>query len=88
MGERDLLTVLFNLDFVIGVAQDCVETIIFYFFTGLGASQNLQSWPDPHWLGCAELPWGGLSFDQQSLLGLVKNVQLPIELDSLLMANA
>ena len=88
MGKGDLLTVLFNLDFVIGVAQDCVEHIVPDLFAGLGTTQHLQPWPDPHWLGCAELPWGRLSFDQQSLIGLVVDVQLPIQLHPLFMGNA
>ena len=38
MGKADLLPILFNLDFVIGVAQDCVETVVFYFLTRLGTT--------------------------------------------------
>ena len=41
MGKADLLTILCYLDFVIGVAQDCVEHIIPDLFARLRASQNL-----------------------------------------------
>ena len=38
VGEGDLLPIFFNLNSVIGVAQDCVETVVFYFLTRLGTS--------------------------------------------------
>ena len=88
VGEGDLLPVLFNLDPLITETQDFVETIISDFFTRLGATKHFQSWPDPHRLGCAELPWRGFSFDEQGLIGLVADVQLSVELDPLLMADA